>query len=487
MASGEGFHTASAPADEWLSSARAAMNVVATSLSQAPFAHAIDEIQTYRGELESLEALLVAQRSEAGFSDTSTEAIMKRSGRVSKGEARKRTKRSETIKKNPKLAKKLSKGDLSAEKLDLLSEADDKTDGAAAHDSTLIEKLENANPDEGRSIIRDFIDDHTSQDERDSRYAKQRRRRKVWKEKRRNGMSRLVAEGDDESIDEMIGALRQNSDVLYRDDGGRDVANKDHPRSHDQRMFDAAHKLLTQDPDVEPSPEQSSADQPATTRSRGKAPNRPSTRPAMVFTANITDISDDPALLAQWKAELIGSGIVPTPIRDYFACISDLSLLLVDQDGDPLWKGRGVRNATPGQWLALIVRDKGCVQCGAHHSRCEAHHQTPWTAPAKGESNIDELVMLCVDCHHRLHELNHTIYRNKSSGKWETRPATWAETPANGPPKRRPPRSRGSGPPDNGQRTKPDRASVTAKPSAQQAPESRPKDWAQLNLIDDAG
>ncbi len=466
MASGEGFPNTSAPADDWLSSARAAMNVVASSLTHAPFAQAIDEIQTFRGELDTLEALLVAQRSESGFSDTSTEKILKRSGRVSKGEARKRTKRANTIRKNPKLAKKMSGGDLSSEKLDLLGEADDKTEGAAANDSALIEKLEDANPDECRGIIRDFIDDHTSQDERDSRYAKQRKRRKIWKEKRRNGMSRLVAEGDDESIDEMLAALKQRADALYRKDGGRDVANKEHPRTNDQRMFDAAHQLITQDPGVEPSHDETSASRssPAPKPAK-KEPNRPSKRPSMVFTANITEISNDPALLTQWQAELIGKGTVPTAIRDYFACISNHSLVLLGQNGDPLWKGREVRTVTQGQWLALTIRDQGCVQCGAHHSRCEAHHQTPWTAPAKGKTNIDELVMLCVDCHHRLHELNHTIYRNKSSGKWETRPATWAETPAKGPPQKRHRENwrQPDEPPDSRHRSKPERGATNVR------------------------
>ena len=447
MASGMGFSATESTDGDWLAAASSAMRVVTSSLAKAPFGEAIEQVQTFRGELDSLEALLVAQRSQAGFSNTSTETIMKRSGQVSKGEARKRTKRSKTVEKNPKLAKKMADGSLSSEKVDLLSEADEKTgdDGAAANDTELIDKLENANPDQGKAIIRDYIDTHQSQSQRNSRYEQQRRRRRVWKEERRNGMSRLVIEGDDESVGQILAGIEKGADALYRADGGRDVPSHKHPRSNKQRLFDAAHDLLT-----------GAAGNPASAGASSNC-NRRTQRPTMVFTGKLSEITDDPAVLAEWKAELIGTGIVPTPVASYFGCISDFAAVLLDENGDPLWKGRTTRHATPGQWAALIVRDRGCVQCGAHHTRCQAHHQMPWTAPAKGKTNIDELVLLCVDCHQRLHELNHTIFKD-DTGRWKTRPATWAETPANGPPQT----NRANRSADR--RTKPERATPPAPP-----------------------
>jgi len=49
------------------------------------------------------------------------------------------------------------------------------------------------------------------------------------------------------------------------------------------------------------------------------------------------------------------------------------------------------------------VTDKGCVLCLADISECEAHHLIPWNAPDKGQTNIDEMAMVCTDRHHFIH------------------------------------------------------------------------------------
>jgi 5-methylcytosine-specific restriction endonuclease McrA len=80
------------------------------------------------------------------------------------------------------------------------------------------------------------------------------------------------------------------------------------------------------------------------------------------------------------------------------------------------------------QRYALIIRDKGCVQCGAPHAGCEVHHLMPWNAPDKGETNLDKLALLCGRCHRTLHNNNHTLFQD-ATGTWNTRPATPNETP----------------------------------------------------------
>ena len=176
MGSEQAFHATSQSADaDWLTAARSAMTVVTSSLTLAPVGSAIEELGRLRGELDGLESLLLAQRSEAGHSDRSNQNIFTRSGKVSKAEAKRRTRRSNVVRSNPRLAKQLTKGELSTEKVDLLAEADEKTDGAAANDTELIDKLAEQNPDQGKATIRKYIEDNESQDNRDSRYAKQRK------------------------------------------------------------------------------------------------------------------------------------------------------------------------------------------------------------------------------------------------------------------------------------------------------------------------
>jgi len=421
------------------------MSVVVSSLTQAPFGAALEAIEGFQGELTSVQSLLIAQRTQAGFSATSTETILKKSGKVSRAQAKKATKRAAAVEKNPGLANKLSSGVLSTEHVDLLAEASDKTDGEAADDEALISEIAGSNPDQGRKIVREYIEEHEDQGDRDSRYAQQRKRRKLYKTQGPNGMPRLVMEGDDHSIDQVLKSLQKRSDVLYRNDGGRDVPKHQHPRTRDQRLFDAAFAQIVGRLDET---DTSTPSGPAQTADSSAPPaNRPGERPVMVLRSNIADASDDPEVLAAWTAELIGSGLVPTTLASYYRCISDFAFQIVDDEGVILKHGRTKRRVTPEQWLAMVIRDQGCVQCGAHHTRCEAHHLKPWTSPAKGETNIDEMVLLCVDCHQRLHEANHTMFLDPNTQKWRTRPATPHETPARGPTRRAKPESRAASTP----------------------------------------
>ena len=459
------------PGDDWASCARSAMAVVTSSLSQAPFGQAIEGITQCRAQLDSLESLLLAQRAEAGHSDRSNENTFTRTGGVSKGEAKRRTRRANAVRKNPKLAKKLAAGKLSTEQIDRIAEASEKTDGAAANDEELIDEISKTNPDQGKSIVRKYIEDSQGQGDRDNRYRRQRKNRKVTKTKTMSGMSRLILDGDDETIEMMLQRFERGADALYRSDGGRDVPNGEHRRTRDQRMFDAAVQGLTgngdPDPDddtasvdVAPAGDSESADAapandgapsnddasakssrptepPDRSPSQPRPPrNRPGERPTMVFRVDLDNLGKandvSPETVDTWKTELIGTGLVPTSLADYFGCISDLAVQLVSGKGAVLWHGRSRRTVTIDQWVALVARDSGCVQCGAHHTRCEAHHLTPWTAPLRGETNVEDMALMCVDCHHRLHELNQTLFQD-AEGHWRTRAATAAETPVRGP------------------------------------------------------
>ncbi len=402
-----------ASADAWRAAADAAMATMASVLIDAPFGPATDAIQSYRDTLVAVEALLIAQRKKAGHSDRANEGVIKNSGRVSKGEAKRRTKRADAVERNPALTTKLTTGDLSTEKVDLIADASAKTDGAAAVDASLIDDVSNANPDQAKAIVRKFVDHHIDQGDRDSRYAWQRKRRKVYRTTTPSGMSALVLEGDDQSIDAVLRAIRRRADRLYVTDGGRDVSVESHNRTHDQRMFDAAIGRVTA-ADAEDNSEQPSVESAATK-------NRPSERPVMVFTGKLSENTTDPDTIREWESELIGTGRLPTTVAEYYRCISDTAAQLVCDVGEVLWQGRTKRTVTRGQWLALVVRDGGCVLCEAHHTECEAHHLVRWNAPAKGETKIDELSLVCVDCHHGIHDNNQTLFFVTKLRKWRLR------------------------------------------------------------------
>ena len=126
------------------------------------------------------------------------------------------------------------------------------------------------------------------------------------------------------------------------------------------------------------------------------------------------------------------SPVVPEAVLSRYMCGGTIAATVFDAAGEVIHHGRKHRYATAAQVRGLIVRDRGCVRCRADVSECEAHHVVPWSAPAKGETNLDELALVCTDCHGFIHDTNQTLYRDRT-GQWKLRPATPDETP----PKRR--------------------------------------------------
>ena len=105
---------------------------------------------------------------------------------------------------------------------------------------------------------------------------------------------------------------------------------------------------------------------------------------------------------------------------------------LFDGNGLPLWHGRRTRTVTPQQWRMLIARDRGCVLCAASPGHCHAHHIIPWTAPAKGPTDIDNLVLVCNRHHHHIHQHNLTLTR-APDGQWSTHTSTGRNHTGNSP------------------------------------------------------
>jgi hypothetical protein len=81
-------------------------------------------------------------------------------------------------------------------------------------------------------------------------------------------------------------------------------------------------------------------------------------------------------------------------------------------------------NATEPQRQALIVRDRRCgfPSCNRRSQWCDVHHITGWVKDL-GETNIDNLVLLCRRHHTLLHNGQWTITRADSGGFEFTHPA----------------------------------------------------------------
>ena len=123
------------------------------------------------------------------------------------------------------------------------------------------------------------------------------------------------------------------------------------------------------------------------------------------------------------RCEIPGTGPIPRSELERLACEAELFGALFDGNGLPLWHGRRTRTVTPQQWRMLIARDRGCVLCAASPGHCHAHHIVPWTAPAEGPTDIDNLVLVCNRHHHHIHQHNLTLTR-APDGQWTTSTST---------------------------------------------------------------
>jgi len=337
-----------------------------------------------RGKLDSIEARRLACEVGADGDDRRARKMAGASGRRSKRAARAAARRAAAVSKNNKLADDLESGDLSSEQFDAIADAA-ASDDSAATDQDFIDEIKKRNADQARRLAA-----KRKHRERpaESEFDKQRRLRgaRRWKDFE-SGLAVLQLSGDDATVDELWTAFLAREKQLKHQDGGRDLRASAHPRTFDQRLFDAAVELI---------------------RGDGSRSGVPSI---------VIGVSAETG-----EAHAAGVG----PVSDaYVRSIlerAQISVQIIDRlTGAPLWFGRSRRRASDGQVLALIVRDQGCVLCGAHWVHSEAHHVMPWNAPGKGETNIDELALLCVGCHHRVHDDRLTLV--KADGVWTTRPA----------------------------------------------------------------
>lgn len=389
--------------------------LIGAGLSDLSVVNALSELGRCRNWIDAEEARLLASRLEAGFNRRHVTKLASSKGTVAKKDAKVRTKRAQAVQENRDLADKLENHQLSTGQLDVIAEAAAKTDGAAALDQELIDEIAGLDPDQGRKRADEYVRGHQNPDAVQSAYDKARAARDVRTyDNDERGTTVLHIEGDKTTITEMYLSIQAGANTLYDLDGGRDIPGRKHSRTYGNRLFDVAAAWLT-DPLRN---DENDGDAKNTIRSQR-------VRSTVVVTATVDKILGRETALA----ELIGTGPIPDSVLESYACTSDFVGMVFGGDEELLWLGQAVPFATEAQVLGLVARDKGCVLCGAHYSRCEAHHLVPRSAPAKGPTDIDNLALVCADCHHRIHGGRLTLYYDPIGREWKLRTATAVETP----------------------------------------------------------
>ena len=85
-----------------------------------------------------------------------------------------------------------------------------------------------------------------------------------------------------------------------------------------------------------------------------------------------------------------------------WACMADVTPMIVGEDGTRLYVGRTIRVANREQRRALRAHYRTCGFCPTPFSHCEIHHIV-WFRHG-GRTDIDNLIPVCARHHHLLHE-----------------------------------------------------------------------------------
>ncbi|MXY02203.1 MAG: hypothetical protein F4064_02580 [Acidimicrobiales bacterium] len=435
-----------------LSGLSSASDLVAMA-AQAPLAgaggEALEQVVAAGGRLRSaVEALLLAATAalEADRKG-SGRAALRNEARMSARAAARKAAVSGQVAQMPAVARGLASGALTVEHAEVLADTarrcgPDAVDGAAG----LLETAAQLSPDVLRRDAQRFVAQHDPA-AAESELARQRRERSAALfTDDETGMGVLNARFDPVSFALVLQAVENYNDALWRLDGGRD-GTPEEVRGNRQRLADSVFEMLTgrnalasrQDAadgafgpvcnDL-PSSAANGADVDggagggkcgcgAGAGGGGRSVDRwaPSQAPNQLVIVADLGVIDGTA--PDGRCEVLGAGPVPKLILNDLSPDTRITGALFAGPGQPLWLGRGRRLASAAQQLAVAIRDRGCVLCGAAMHRCRYHHVDEWDAD-HGTTDVPNLAALCNDCHNTLHKRGQRLRRDASTGHWVT-------------------------------------------------------------------
>ncbi|WP_420440296.1 DUF222 domain-containing protein [Candidatus Poriferisodalis sp.] len=426
-------------------------------------------VSKLRSALDAVEARLIAEAERLDSHCINTEQILHRLGR-SVPAAKRTMRRGRMLDKMPRIEAALAAGEITAEHADALITAAEMTDAASADSAEhLLTVASSSSPERTRRVVGEWVRERGEGLTPNERYERQRRLRTMSFGRTDEGLLRATLLLDDVGGAALRSVVDDAAQRFFEADRADRSPEAPEPRSFGQCRVDALEALLgigshratqrwyDEDPhrlwdriDVDwkgprpldlpalapahqcnlPSdaangtltlPEAHrlcASGHPGADQSVGPSLGNPSDGPRrrnqVVVVADLRAVmGDDNAAI-----EICDSGPLPQRVFERLACHADIYGIVFDGDGQPLWHGRRVRTVTDAQWRALVARDRRCVLCDAGPQWCEAHHVIPWQPPARGRTDIDNLVLLCGRCHHQVHDSPARLRRGSRNCWW---------------------------------------------------------------------
>ena len=138
----------------------------------------------------------------------------------------------------------------------------------------------------------------------------------------------------------------------------------------------------------------------------GELPEVGGQRPHLTVTAPLATVRREPESPA---GELQWSDPIPAESVRRLACDASVTRVLLNPSSQPIDVGRATRVISSALRVALVVRDFGCrfPGCDRPPDWTEGHHLVHWADG--GETNLDNVVLMCRRHHRRVHEGGWTL------------------------------------------------------------------------------
>ena len=423
------------------------------------------ECKTFGGQLAVLQADTAAGVAVRDRHGDSGVGVLAQAAGLSRRDAAGQVQTAQSLQSMPAVRDAVETGQISIANAKTLARASGKTSADQVDgDAELLEKAAELPPEQfAREAGRWAVKRQDDGGEGEYRRQRARRRLSIWDGD--DGMVHLRGELDPVTGAKVRKRFLLEAERLRRSDLHSPGGEK---RSLNQRMADALDTLTAHGSIYSKADDATREADKATTEGDGTGGGgrcgcrgRPS--------ADITIVQHLSADGTDAFAEIAGGGVIPPSVLEEYFCNAEITGVVFDGKGKPLWQGPTKRTATPAQMRALEALYGACGGCGAPFVICQAHHIHP--VSQGGPTDIDNMMPLCWGCHDKVH---YHHWRVVPSGELRTiePPERIRYGPAHAPD---PPPAHGPAPKYGPARCKPIPITPSAPAMADPAPHARAK------------
>ena len=262
-------------------------------------------------------------------------------------------------------------------------------------EAKMLAAAETQSPEQLRKTVRDHQNELAG-DDGAKRFERQRKARTASFSLRDDGMWQLFALFDPVAAARIRKALNKATDDDWRTDNRREHTADRHRRA------DALERLITRTVSADGS------EQPQGT--------------TLLLMADY-DLVDN-----KLGRPRLADG-TPLPPNEFhrLACDADILCgLFKEASAEPIWMGSTSRHPNFALRAALEARDGGCIGCRKEPEWCVSHHIVEWQHG--GPTQPDNLVLVCHDCHQKVHHRNWAVEKHPDTSRFYLRPP-WQQAP----------------------------------------------------------